>query len=327
MSKHQVKVFILDKIEKHPNADSLGIVRVGGFQCCVKLGDFNSGDHVAFIEPDSIVPVTQQFAFLSGHNHIKVRKLRGVYSQGLLIKAPPKAIEGDDVMELLGISHYEPPEKLYTGGENVKGPSGFIPIYDVETFHKFPDVLTPGEYVRITEKRHGCNTRFVFKDGEFFAGSHKTWKKQTDSSIFWKVSVQNPWIPKWCFDHQGFVLYGETFGQVQDLKYDAGQNQLFFEVFDIWNGREWEEVDSPAWENVEDCGTIYNQKVFVPLLYEGPFDKEKAFELAEGKSSTASCIREGCVIRPMPERVAEYDGGLHRVQFKIVGNGYYERKQ
>src|SRR5271166_512909 len=40
---------------------------------------------------------------------IAVKKLRGVISMGMLLPCPEGAEIGDDVAELLGITHYEPP--------------------------------------------------------------------------------------------------------------------------------------------------------------------------------------------------------------------------
>jgi tRNA-binding EMAP/Myf-like protein len=56
-----------------------------------------------------------EFAFLAGHERIKVKKLRGIVSQGLLVKAPSHAKEGDDVMADLGVRHYVPPADLVAG--------------------------------------------------------------------------------------------------------------------------------------------------------------------------------------------------------------------
>src|SRR5438046_3480508 len=109
-STHKVEVVRIERIEKHENADTLGIVNVfGGYPCCVRLGDFKEGDLAAYIPPESVCPATEPFAFLGDHRRIKVKRLRGVYSLGLLIHAPAGSKEGDDVAAALGVTHYEPP--------------------------------------------------------------------------------------------------------------------------------------------------------------------------------------------------------------------------
>lgn len=227
---HKVLVVRIPEIEKHSNADSLGIVRFGGYQVVVKLGDFQPGDLAIYIQPDSVLPQEPQYAFvwegkeqpdgsvLERHRRVTVRKFRKEWSEGLLLPVKVREIpgspdgslcycyivqrgtnlngrqkmvaEGDDVAEFLGITHYEPPEpgacaqthnynrgvwpksikgwwyfllrKLGfdvngpTGGDNVRAPKSFPPVYDVEALKNFVNVLEPGEPVLVTEKAHGC---------------------------------------------------------------------------------------------------------------------------------------------------------------------------
>lgn len=138
-SNHRVNMVRIGAIEKHPNADTLGIVRIGGYQVIVKLGEFNEGDLAAYIQPDSVVPSEEEFSFLWAdkgykdgddiplkYRRITAKKLRKEWSEGLLIRVPdwvrlddngqirlPK--EGDDVSDALGIVHYEPPEPAERG--------------------------------------------------------------------------------------------------------------------------------------------------------------------------------------------------------------------
>ena len=39
----------IDKVVKHPDADSLDICTVGGWQCVTKLGEFKPGDLAIYI--------------------------------------------------------------------------------------------------------------------------------------------------------------------------------------------------------------------------------------------------------------------------------------
>lgn len=170
MSTHEIPVIRIDKVVKHPNADTLGITEVFGWTCCVKLDDFKEGDLAVYIPPDYVVPKTTQFEFLGDHRRIRVKKLRGIISQGLIIKAPEGSKEGDDVMELLGIERYEPPiqNSKITGGQAEGGNSLFSPKYDVESFQRYPNILQEGEEVLVTEKIHGClpaKTRIYMADG------------------------------------------------------------------------------------------------------------------------------------------------------------------
>jgi hypothetical protein len=71
MSTHEVRVHRINEIEKHPNADRLGLVRIDGFTAIVRLGDFKPGDLAAYIEPDYVVPDLEQFTFLKGKLRIR----------------------------------------------------------------------------------------------------------------------------------------------------------------------------------------------------------------------------------------------------------------
>lgn len=145
-SNHRVNVVRVNEILPHPNADSLGIVEIGGYQCVVKSSDFKPGDLAVYIQPDSVVPVTKPFEFLWGDKYfgtdvperkrrITVRKFRGEWSEGLLLPLESFFVieavdtvndvyytslsstaeghsikEGDDLAGLLGIAHYEESE-------------------------------------------------------------------------------------------------------------------------------------------------------------------------------------------------------------------------
>ena len=48
-------------LEPHPNADSLSLVRVGGYTVCVRTADWEGVDRGVYIPPDSVVPATGPF--------------------------------------------------------------------------------------------------------------------------------------------------------------------------------------------------------------------------------------------------------------------------
>ena len=58
----------------------------------------------------------------------------------------------------------------------------------------------------------------------------------------------------------------------------------------------------------------------VPVLYRGPWTNDRSLhELAEGTSTIGSCVREGIVIRSVPESWHEK---LGRRIVKLKGRGY-----
>jgi RNA ligase (TIGR02306 family) len=326
MSEFHIKVVRIGKVERHPNADTLDITHVYDYPVVIRRGDFAEGDLAVYVPIDSIVPDTEEWAFLGSKRRIKAKKLRGVFSQGLLTKLPRFMFiegthvlsEGDDVRELMGITKYEPPLPLSTGGECEPAPKGWMfPVYtDIEGLRRHPDVLKPGEEVVIHEKIHGTNARFVHDGTRLWVGSHTQIKRFDEKSIWWQVAGALGLEPclATCPMH---VFFGEVFGQVQDLKYGVSRGALLrlFDVFDVRKGcyLGYDEARALA----VSCGLDW-----VPELYRGPWDPTMSSH-AEGKSTLADHVREGFVVKPVKER---WNDACGRVVLKRIGEGYLLRK-
>lgn len=317
MSTHSVNVVQLGEILPHPNADKLEMVKVGEYTCLIPKGTYKAGDLAAYIEPDYVVPDTEQYAFLKGRRRIGAVRLRGVWSEGLLVKAPDGAKLGDDVMAQLGIERWEPPEHSSPSGFGVQGPSlgqlesvpdfiKTIPKYDLENVKKYGHLLVPGEVVVVTEKLHGTNARYVWHDGRMFCGSRTQWRKPEPVNVYWETLKQHPEIEAWCMDHPNEALCGEIFGAVQDLRYGASDGEFRFAAFDVFHEGRWERPPEP---------------MSVPLLGEVEYDMAQLKEWAE-KDSVYGGIREGLVIQPLVERT---DYSIGRVKLKLVSNRYLSR--
>ncbi len=321
-STHRVEVVPV-LLEPHPNADSLSIVRVfAGYTVCVRTADWQGRELGAYVPPDSLVDTTRpEFAFLAdGKNarqRIKVKKLRGIVSMGLLIPAPPGAELGDDLAPSLGVERYEPPVPTSTGGEAAPAPRGIHPGYDVEELRRYARLFVPGEPVWITEKVHGANGRWVFVDGEMHAASRTEWKRKADEIIWWQALARTPEIEAWCREHPEWMLYGEVYGRVQDLHYGV-QSGVRAVIFDLLR-------PDGAWVDAAEARVVGPSLPWVPILArEAPFDLERVLAHAEGPSlmPSAKHVREGCVVKPLVER---FDAELGRVCLKAIGNAYLER--
>ena len=324
MSVHSVNVVKIERIEPHPNADKLELVPVGQYTCIIPKGQFKVGDLATYIEPDYVVPETPQFAFLGTRPDAAVfgaKKLRGIWSEGLLTAAPEGSVEGEDVMAKLGVERWEPPEPGQPGWMGVKGPPlgclesvpefiRTIPKYDLENLKKYKNVLTSGEIVLVTEKLHGTNARYVWYDGRMFCGSRTQWRKPDPTNVYWEALTQNRWIEAWCMDNPGVVVCGEIFGDVQDMKYNAKAKEYMFRAFDLWDP-----YGGFRFPDVLD----FDQKV--PILGEVEFDYEQLKEWAE-KDSFFGGVREGLVIQSWQERE---DRTCGRVKLKLVSNRYLSR--
>lgn len=328
-STHEVPVVPV-KLEPHPDPEttSLSVVSIfdGGYTVVVRTEDWLGKSIGAYIQPDSVVGDNPIFDFLGDKKVIKARKLRGVNSFGLLVPAPPGAKLGDNVANLLGVTHYEPPLRLTgnlkTGGEAISGPKGFYPKFDVESGKKYHKLFEEGESVFISQKIHGCSGRYLYSslDNTMYCGSRTEWKAKNEDNLWWKCFYSTPSLEKFCMDNPNVAVYGELWGAVQDMKYNVPPGEIRFSAFDI--------LRSGSWMNAIESRELGKDLPWVPTVSESfPFNLEKVLELAEGDSLVVGdkpgSLSEGIVCKPLIERNHPRYG---RVCLKFVSLRYLERK-
>ena len=324
-STHMVEVVPV-ALRKHDNADSLSIVAVFGYTVIVRTADWHDGQLGAYLPPDSVVDVTRpEFAFLGGGTktmaRIKAKKLRGVQSFGLLIPAPAGAVVGDDVAEILGVTHYEPElASCCSGGEAENAPPHLAHLskFDVDALRRYKSIFMDGEPVLVTEKIHGANARYCFHDGLMWCGSRTEWKRYDENNMWWKALYSVPTLKAWCESHPDYVVYGEVYGDVQSFRYGMAKGCRSFAAFDLW-------LPGGGWVNAIEAREALGDVPQVPVLATMPFGFDAVCALAEGPSMMpgADHVREGCVVKPLTERWDEHIG---RVCLKVVGAGYLEKE-
>jgi RNA ligase (TIGR02306 family) len=332
MSTHEIAIVQIDEVIPHPNpeATKMEVTHIWGWQCCIEKGKFHKGDKAIYVPPDyEVDTLNPLFSFLHRENEkyarIKVRRMKGAISQGLVIPVPEELDHlpvGTNVIEQLGIRRYEP---CNDSPVFMSSPSGiYEPKFDVESLQRFLIEFIPGEIIVVTEKIHGTSARFTYAKntiGEYyqFCGSRTGWVKESYIPDYREAFDQNPDIGRWCKDHPDLIIYGEVFGQVKHFKYGATKNrERRFAPFAILNKNSW--LDYDICQQLIDGYDLQ----WVPLVYRGPFDFNKLLELAEGKSLIpgANHIREGIVIVPEKERTSESIG---RVALKLVSNDYLSK--
>jgi RNA ligase (TIGR02306 family) len=76
----------IHSIQKHPNADSLALAKVLGYQVIIGLDSFKEGENVVFIQPDTLLP-EEPWAemFRKRSSRVKACKLRGEWSMGIVM--------------------------------------------------------------------------------------------------------------------------------------------------------------------------------------------------------------------------------------------------
>jgi RNA ligase (TIGR02306 family) len=109
-------------------ADNIELVTVGGWNAITKKGEYKVDDLVVVATTDAVIPqklsddlgVTN---YLRKGQRVRTVKLRGVYSECLIMSlsqvfksnmSVDGFVEGQDMMEVLGITKYEPPAKVIT---------------------------------------------------------------------------------------------------------------------------------------------------------------------------------------------------------------------
>jgi len=190
-------------IKEHPNADALDLGNIGdteGWQVVIQSGKFKTGDLVAYIGENAVVPewVLKQYGFwneekdkglLAGTkgDRVKMVKLRGEPSLGICIPVKEVSLgwddddkvvrsafqlenkyveEGEDVSKLLGVTKYDPPIPVHMAGEVFNAGQDVGVNYDIEDLKNFPHVLIEGENVQMTAKLHGTNCSITSVIGE-----------------------------------------------------------------------------------------------------------------------------------------------------------------
>ncbi len=329
------------ELEKHPNADTLSIAKVGGWQAVVRTKDFINETLGVYVPLDAIAAENHPLlSFLQGKK-VKTCKLRGELSQGVLLpwtkvvahfkndlkmsdeSLTKLSFEGKDLAPVLRIKRWVDTSTKFVTGDAEAPHEKFHKYTDIENIKNFSNIIPLGEKVHISEKLHGTSARFAYIDGKFMLGSRNIQLKLDAENksiyhhVFEKENLKEKLLSvRDIFGLEDAAIYGEIVGpKVQDLKYGQTEPTLF--VYDIV-------VDGvyvlPA--ALQDVAQALGLKL-VPELKIGPLE-EKDFELRLGKSTLDdSHIREGIVIKPILPR---WDQDLGRVILKVISEDYLMRK-
>jgi hypothetical protein len=116
----------INEVKAIEGADNIELVVAGGWNAITKKGEFKEGDETIIATTDAVIPekLSEEIGvtnYLRKGNRVRTVKLRGVYSECLII--PMKHLSGkttmgdwdlkagSDCMGFLGITKYEPPVK------------------------------------------------------------------------------------------------------------------------------------------------------------------------------------------------------------------------
>lgn len=212
-------ICLVDDITPIENADRLELAHIRGWQCVVGKGEFKKGDLAVYFETDAQLPNVEPFSnmeFLAKkHFKVKIQKIRGVLSNGLLVpvsafgweldnsQSKPFVVikeksgeivehlfERDGLTERLGVTYNEPEDNVR------KAPSADKYKKMAARHHKlFRNPIIKWIYKR----KWGKKLLFVFFGKK---SDRKTafpsWVVKTDEERIenepWVLQDKNPWI-------------------------------------------------------------------------------------------------------------------------------------
>ena len=349
------------KIEKHPDPEvtAIEVGKIGDYCVVVGKGIFKDGDRVVYIPsqslvPDALIEELNLVGKLAGplKNRVKPIKLRGVMSEGLVLKDRfPTMPLGTDVASILGVTKYIPRIPAQFQGE-AKALPEFAYKFDIENIKKYPDVFQEGELVYFTEKLHGTFVgiqippleAWTYKDEEvafdlegkglpLFAMISskglmgqgiflKNTEKNKTSNIYLRTLLANDCLNKILKFGESMggnvTVMGEIFGNGVQSGFNYGLEGSQFRVFAIYLAGKPLNQSQIA----EMCADYGLEKV--PTLYFGPFSKEILLQYTTGKNTLSGThIREGVVVTPVLERK---DPLIGRTILKSINEKYLEKE-
>jgi RNA ligase (TIGR02306 family) len=337
---------VVSALVKHPNADSLWVATVLGWQVIVKEGEVSIGDKIILCEIDCLIP--SQAAWLPApvkdrikrekattHFRVKTIQLRQEISQGLIVSIgnllPPLpntnytdlALESDLTLHL-GILKYEAP--IFTSRH---------PLYQSKTTNTFPsDIISKTDEVRVQSKpsiletlidrpyymslkMDGTSVTYLIHPttNEFVVASRNMIRDRPegddyDKCPYWHIAV-NCKIEEALRRHPHLAIQGEICGPNIQRNL-VGLSKYEFYVFNITDISIRARL--PYRELKETCKLLDLQ--MVPIEEEGeqflPTSITGLLLKAKGQYKNTKNHREGLVVRSQDQQIT----------FKIINNDY-----
>lgn len=335
--RHLATIQLVADVQPIENADAIEKIKVRGWWCVAKKGEFRAGDACVYFEIDSLLPSSHPaFEFLrersrevtialedgnttSGYR-LRTVRLRGQISQGVALPLSvfDLAVEvGSDVSEVIGVHKWEPPISKQMAAMAFGPFPSFIPKTDEERVQNLGDTVRAhaGETFYVTEKLDGCSVT-MYRTEERFGVCSRNWDL-LEGNMYWTAAREfliEEKLPV------GYAIQGEIIGegiQGNPLR-RKGQHLYIFNVYSIADGNflDFSELSGFC------AGRSLNM---VPVFQVGPLPGEvsEIVAMADGKSLlNPDADREGLVFRPLKEQNEEMRGSRSRLSFKSISNKY-----
>lgn len=328
------------------NADNIELVFVDGWSIITKKNEFAKNELVIYLEVDSCLPVASPlFAFLSArgvkeiagvmYHRLKTIKMRGVYSQGLIVKLSQLDFDVDpsntemDYAEFLGIIKWDPelysPSTVLAGNALRSFPSHMVPKTDEERVQNMSWVLNSTLSFEETLKLDGSSFTAYYNakdEHPFGVCSRNLQLKHEDEAnaenAFIKIAKKFNIQEKLANCGMNVAIQGEAIGPgIQGNKEKLSELDLYvFNAYDIDNQREM--LPTERRKFVEQLGLKH-----VPVLNENVIPSQSfssmadILQYADGPSMNNN-LREGIVFK-----CNQYDPNTKEVlSFKVISNKF-----
>ncbi len=311
----------INKIVPIEGADKIEALQIGGWLSIAQKGEFSLGEEVVFIEIDSHLPLWECFDFLKDRclkfdgYYIRTLKLRGIYSQGLVIKESQLSHSFEELKNQT--QHIDDVRAKFQADNMQTNPGGSFPSWIFKTDEiriqnltaPFIDLKKP---LFITEKIDGTSATYFIdiNNGEFGLAGRNTRlsSEQNNASVYLemalKYNIENYLRKMQERTEQPVWLQGEIVGPgIQGNHYELTENRLY--IFNVSHPElvPAEILAVPRLEN--------------PTNFEGSDTYDYWLKLADIKSTLNSKkIAEGIVVR-------QGNTSLEREpSFKVINNKY-----
>lgn len=333
MSEHSVVIRKISEIVKHPNADTLELVKLEGlgYTIITKQDTYKVGDEVVLFQDSLIIPEYMINYFELKYLHkgmVKPAKIRGIVSQAMILPLIEFSMIHDgltaevynnfnnfyfewlehkndpdyDYSTVLGVTRKE--EAVTDSGKS-KGQLPYsVEKYDLDNIERYPDIFNMllDSEVMITEKLEGTNFAVhIVNAGDTLNVYYCSRSLIREGGLYQElpekhnvhVFAQNLLQ---LLSAKTVTIRGELIGtSIQGNIYGLGNQDLY--VFDIKvNGEYLNATDTKQW-----C-EVFNVK-HVPVIYEGVLGEivKTVDDIKNWSNGTSilndKVLREGVVIK------------------------------
>lgn len=313
---------IISDLRPIPNADSIELAIIEGWECIVKKQEFTINEKCIYVPPDTLVDTRREhFSFLASKSknnlvRIKPTKIRGVWSEGLLLKINNLSKEISDVIlnetdpsndfgELLGITKYNK-DIVLTQIQGIPGqkkstfPEHIISKTDEDSLKNNKKILEEfkNTEIYISKKMDGSSMTLILKDSEFTVCSRSI--VLDVGSVMYQYVIRENLESKIRNLNINVAIQGEFCGPKINGNKMCLKDYDFY-VFNVKN------LDTNLYYSLEDLKIICNllNIKLVPILFEGLYDETFNMDFFKNMANNIKynennkeCFGEGIVIRP-----------------------------